>query len=298
MNVVIHPDLTRWLTTATRGLPADIAALIQGEISAHYQDALSEYIQQGLIQTEAHVKTMADLGAAETTAQGFNDVHRGQRHYILAAVASALIMLMMLSVEPLYYALGLTEGTTACNLVFSLVDTIDMGLTVYVLLTMKRLLRWRFSVTSLDTLFTLTAGALIAQVGADVTSQMVYSYSANITPHNFHSVLDARTWLEAVIGLVSLGSFLVAGSGLIGIGVQLVKLKVSLYGLGKLLGVLVILLGFGLVSGTLLLQLRSWSIFALVALAVVLVHMLIWPTMILLFFRAVYRSPMRPARLA
>jgi hypothetical protein len=173
-----------------------------------------------------------------------------------------------------------------------------MGLTVYVLLAFKRLLRWRFGATGLDTLFTLTAGALIVQLGADVTSQMVYSTSANLTPHNFHSVLDARTWLEALIGLVTLGSFLVAGSGLIGIGVRLLKLKVSLYGLGILLAALVIVLGLSLASGVILLQLRSWPIFALVALIVVLVHMLIWPTMILLFFRAVYRSPMRPARLA
>jgi hypothetical protein len=298
MNAAIHPDLTRWLATATRGLPADTATIIRDEIGAHYDDALSEYIAQGLIQSEAHMKAMTDLGTAEATAQGFSDVHRGQWHYMLAAVASALIMLTMLGITPLYYALGLTEGTTVCNLVFSLIDTIDTGLTVYVLLAFMRLLRWRLGVTGFDRLFRLTMGALIFQLGADVTYQMAYSYSMNIAPDNMPSLLAATTWLEVAIRLVSLVSFLTAGTGLIGIGVRLLRLKVSLYGLGKPLAVLVIILGFGLASGTLLVHLHVWPLSALVGLIVSLVHTLIWPTMILIFFRAVFRNPMRPAQLA
>jgi hypothetical protein len=64
-------SLDLWLGLATKGISRQGKERIRDEISAHYEDALHEGLQQGLTKIEAHIAAMESLGDARKAARGF-----------------------------------------------------------------------------------------------------------------------------------------------------------------------------------------------------------------------------------
>lgn len=70
-----HAQLCEWLRTATRGLAASAKERIQMEIGAHYSEALTAHVVDGLSESEAKVAAVAELGDAKAAAKRFRKRH-------------------------------------------------------------------------------------------------------------------------------------------------------------------------------------------------------------------------------
>jgi hypothetical protein len=287
----IHPDLARWLDTATEGLSSEVAAAVRDELTAHYEDALAEYTGQGA--ADAHARAMADLGAADTTAQGLKDAHLGRRRYEAASVASLLTVITIFVVN-FAYVLCVGKGPQARTILLLAFNLVMLPLGLWVLLTLRRLLTWRFGVPRLDRIFALGIGGLVANCIVDSVSQAVFGYSFN--SGGVRSVLDLTGGFEIAVNLAALGALAAIGVSLIGIAVRIIRLEDGLYGLGKVLAVVTFVMGLCFASIGVWVTLRVEMLIAAASLTVMLAHFLLWPLATLLFFRAAYRPSLRPAR--
>lgn len=297
MTTAPPSDLAQWLATVTRGLPEAMASDIQDEIEAHYEDAIFHYVSRGLGEMEAHQKAMTDLGAAKVPAQQFWDMHYAN-HYILAIIASTFIVLIPFGLKTLLSQGGIDEASGIGKLIACFYDVSVAGLTVFVLFTLKRLLNWRFDVTQLDAAFTVVVVALSLQTICDMSGLVMFGYSMNISPTSVRSLLVIQDVPELLIALLSQICFFALGGGLLWISAGLIRFNPNLYGLNNALAVVLGLLGIGLASGSLLLNLQFGILAQVVGLLVTTSHMLVWPMMILLFFRVSYHNPAQPTRFA
>ncbi|MGC9522050.1 MAG: permease prefix domain 1-containing protein, partial [Anaerolineae bacterium] len=83
MNLRTDPVFERWLLTATEGLPPEIAADVQIELAAHYEDAVADYLASGQRPEAARAAALADLGEARMVRRMLHRVHlsRGECVY-------------------------------------------------------------------------------------------------------------------------------------------------------------------------------------------------------------------------
>jgi hypothetical protein len=291
-------DLTDWLDTATRGLPPTAASIAKNELLAHYQDAAADYGAAGRPESEAHRLALADLGQAEIAANGFKDAHLGHRRYLLATAAAMGNLLALLVFPMVYIGLNLGHRPQTGLAIFAAADFTLWGFTLIVFLVLGQLLRWRFGLTRLNGPIRLSLAGLTIQIAADVTSLLRYGYSHNISFEATPGLFDMPPGPETIIKLVSFAGFLLIGIGLLQAAPHIYKLGGILYGLGKPVAILLIILGVSFATAWLWLNIPNKLPALLVGLAVQVSHLLLWPLLTLLFFRAVYRPPSRPARLA
>lgn len=80
--------IDHWLETATHPLPDSIAAEVKDELTAHYEDAVNDYLLQGYGADEARHWALADLGDARETAAHLKIAHLAGRRFRQAALAS------------------------------------------------------------------------------------------------------------------------------------------------------------------------------------------------------------------
>ena len=297
MTTPLHPDLNRWLDTVTQNLPADAAAYTRNEIIAHYQDAVADYTAAGSTPAEAHAQAMADLGQDTDTARGLKDAHLGYRRYQWAMLASMAMLVSMLGLPVVYLALGLKHNSNEATTLFVIADLLLFGLTTFVLFTLKELLTWRFNLPQASRFIWLSIGGLTLQILADVASLSLYGYSHNIGTEQV-TIFQAGSGLETVVHAASLVGFLLLGIGLLGLARQLSKAETSLYGLGKPLVILLVILGGLFTTGWFWLNVPSFVIVELGGVLAQFSHFLLWPLLTLLFFRVVYRPTDHPTRLA
>ncbi len=92
--------------------------------------------------------------------------------------------------------------------------------------------------------------------------------------------------------LGSMIGFLVMGLGLIAFGARLWRWAGQLYGLRKPLAILMMAMGLGMATSGLWLTLRLEGILTLDAFLVVFGHLILWPILILLYYRVLYRRPL------
>src|SRR5689334_11392718 len=79
------PEFERWLKRATKRLPADTAAIVREELTAHFEDALEDYLAAGRTPQEAQQAALLALGDGAEVAEGFQQTHFSGRRYLLAA---------------------------------------------------------------------------------------------------------------------------------------------------------------------------------------------------------------------
>ncbi len=288
MSDRIHPDLERWLAQATAGLPAETAALARAEIAAHYADALDDYQEQGLNPAEAQTRALRDLGAPDVVADGFNDVHRGQRHYPIAAVASLLVFLVIFTLPAALLTAGLD---TPLALVLGV--GFRAALMIYVVLVLGWLVSWRLGQPGMTRMFGLMAGGLAAESAGMILATVLLGSEAfvDIT----RTLPTAGSALESGLLLLTQGGRLAAAGGILALSAALFRAEHPLYGLGRPLAALALIMGGSLLLACLLPYI-SPMVAQYAILGVVLMHALLWPLLTLVFFRAAYRSPVRPAR--
>jgi hypothetical protein len=275
-----------------------VAAFTQEELAAHYQDAVEAYLETGLAPAEAHRQALADLGEANLTSNGLKDAHLGHKRYIWATVASMINLAALLLLPFLYMMLGFKEDGTGAVILFIAADLILLGATVFVLLAMKQMLAWRFGLPQLGRAIWLAVGGLTVQVGADVASLLLFGYSHNIGPSGTDPLFSAVSGLDVALKLISLAGFLAIGLGLLQLARHLFRMEDNLYGLRKPVAILMGIMGFFFATAWIWLNLPLGGIAMLAGLIVQLAHLLLWPLLILLFFRAVYRPPRYPTPLA
>lgn len=68
-----------WLEFATKGICQEGKERIRDEISAHYEDALHDALQQGLTKTEAHLAAMESLGDPRKAGRAFRRSYLSER---------------------------------------------------------------------------------------------------------------------------------------------------------------------------------------------------------------------------
>ncbi|MBE0689538.1 MAG: hypothetical protein IH587_05380 [Anaerolineae bacterium] len=126
-------DLQRWLSSATRGLPASIKSLICQELAAHYEDAFDEQCDSGLLPGDAHRAALAQLGDPVTTRRALRRVHLARQRYRPAAWASAASLILVIvgalfSFQPLLFTLmGIGFAYYLIDALRSLVETPHTG---------------------------------------------------------------------------------------------------------------------------------------------------------------------------
>jgi hypothetical protein len=283
-------SITRWLETATKGLPSHAAQMARDEIGAHYADSVAEYRAMGKTEAEARRVALADLGDVRATARALRDAHLARRRYAIAA-AACLVYPVTLGL------LSFLEATVLRSDV--LTEFVYLGSALisilYALSGLKRLLG--HEAHSSRRLFALIAWAFVVADVAILASQAVFGQRtiANTTRRGLH---DATTFLQAAFDLVDLGGEVIGATGLLLLGARLAKVENPLYGLRGLVSWLAITVG-----GTLLISVVTAAlniyIPAVVATLLGMVALVVtFALLALLFFRAAYRGPRRPAQIA
>lgn len=294
------PDLATWLAAATAGLDPQTAAVIRAEITNHYHDALNDYVNKGASPAEAARRALADLGLAQHAAAGFKDAHLGRRRYLAAAISSTVAFMVLLFFPLVYEMLplpGYFDDSVLGPLVY---DLLLLAPTLYVLVTLRQLLTWRFQLGRIAPAVNLCMGALVLLLVLDGFSLGLYGFSVNLGIGYPPEGSGPAQWLVALslVGLLALGLALTA------VAWRLARWPGDLYGLRLPLAGVLLVMGLPM-SLAWILQLAGWpAIMAIAGLLAVLGHALIWPLLILLFFRAIMRHPLppdalgRPTRLA
>ncbi|MAT96304.1 MAG: hypothetical protein CL608_04105 [Anaerolineaceae bacterium] len=288
MNKEQPATFQQWLSTATHSLPDHVIQIVGPEFENHYLDAIDDLLEEGLAQEEAQTQALASLGQAKTVSRCLKDVHLGRRQYKVAAVASMLILLVMLFF-PVFI-----DSFLAGNPVSKLVGHVLTGLllavlTAYVLNTMRRLLSWRFALHQLDRLFKIAIVSYLLWLAADTISMVLYNASLyigslralNEAVNGFDKALIAAAW----IGQIGLGAASLM------IAISLWQSQDGLYRIGKPLAICLAVMGVPIGLAGLATNLNLTILVSILTMFVVMGHILIWPVIAMLFVRAIFRPP-------
>jgi len=287
---------SRWLADATDGVPAAASHLVSAELSAHFEDAVADYQDEGLTLEEARSRALSDLGLPDCTGRGLKDVHRGRRHYKLAAVASLLILANMFLLPTIVYSV-LAGKSAAARAALIVGDLLLAGLTAYVLLALRRLLVWRFDRVRLGVVFDIVIASYLLWIAADVTS--VFALNLTLYIGSMRPFADAVSGFDwALILLAATGQIGLALGGLIVAG-ALWTSEDNLYGIGKPLAIGLVLMALPIGTASLALNLGADIVYQILSLLSMVAHASLWPILTLLFVRAVFHPRgLRPARFA
>ena len=293
-------DLIRWLNSATRGLPHDVAKMVYGEIEAHYEDARREHELCGLSPLEAHRAAMAELGDVQATSHALHDTHLAEQRYVKAAllsIAPSIIFVLLLIIQTRLQGLN---SNTVINLDFTLfLGLLTFGCVFYVLKSFKTLLSAQFSFCEIDFPIKLISGSLLVIAIATLFSQGVFNYQVAILFNDPMIILKPRLFeignlLELFSTFVNIAAILSLGLGWILLSDRLVGVEDSRYGLIKPLRYALLVNGFSVVSSALAVLIGSHNAGVIAVTAVVVVGTAKCALWTLLFFRAAYRGSNNP----
>jgi hypothetical protein len=280
-----------WLEAATDGLPPDLALTAREELTSHFMDAVEDHVSAGLTLQEAKSRALEVLGDPRKIAGGFKDAYFGRRRYRLALLFAAGILIIYLGLPFIAGLFSLTESSSLFLLFMVGYDILLFAFPYYLLDSTEKLLLWRYSFDQ-GRNFKIAKIGLAFQVVIDIISLLVLGTSMNVGVRPFPGPFEASSVVDLVLILGAIFSFLILGIGLILIGAALLRWDERLYGLRKPLGLLMIIMGVGMATSGLWLTLDSDILLTLAANVVVMSHIFLWPTMILLYFRVLFRRPL------
>ncbi len=288
MNTSQPASFHQWLSTATDSLPEHIIQIVAPEFENHYLDALDDLLEEGLSEAEAQIQGLANLGQAETISRCLKDVHLGRRHYKIAAVASLLILVVLLFF-PVLVESFLAGSPVAVQAGHILTGVVLAALTAYVLNTTRRLLIWRFALQKLDRLFKVAIISYLLWLAADIISLALYNAplyigslrAMNEAVNSFDKLLITAAWL----GQIGLGT-----TGMM-ISTAIWQSQDGLYSIGKPLAVCLALMAVPIGLAGLAVNLDLSILVSILTTFVIMGHILIWPVIAMLFVRAIFRPP-------
>ncbi|MBK8903831.1 MAG: hypothetical protein IPM53_21800 [Anaerolineaceae bacterium] len=288
MTLDDHHAMQQWLAAATAKLPAATAELVTKEFIDHFLDAVEDYQAEGLSQTAAQTRALADLGTPEAVGRSLKDVHLGKPHYRTAAFASLLILVVMMGIPVLVYSL-FAEESLAMQVSQVAMGVLIAVLTVYVLNMLRRLLLWRFDLTAVDKPLQVAIGSYVLWLTADTLSLLVY---------NAPLYVGSLRALGTAVSAFDKGLIIAAWAGQIGIGITglvlarlLWRTPENLYGIGKPLAGCLVFMALPIGLAGLATNTGAETVVFVLSLLAMLGHIVIWPTLTLLFARAAFRPP-------
>lgn len=285
-------DLSRWLETATKGLPVKASEIVRTEIEAHYADAVEAYLAQGETPTQAHLAAMADLGDVQATGRALRDTHLAERRYVRAAIVSML--------WPLYYPFLFLILVPMLHLPFVLESLLNylgtLFITLYGLYTLKFLLARGFNCDDLNQPVLMVTWGLGLYIGPQLVSELLFGY-----PPAFPSIfVQDITPLETVLGTILLSGGFVTGLGMLLMARGLLKVTDPMYSLRLPLSFALFICSFGLISfcTAVVCSLSAENIIYFLTYGLFMsASYIVFTLLALLFFRAAWRRSERPARL-
>lgn len=288
MNKAESGLFQQWLSTATESLPTHIIQIVSSEFENHYLDAIDDLVEEGLAQEEAQTQALTSLGQAKAVSRCLKDVHLGRRHYKFAAIASMLILLVMLFF-PVFIDSFLAGNPVSKQVGHILTGLLLATLTAYVLNTVRRLLIWRFALQKLDRLFKIAIAGYLLWLAADILSLILYNAPLYIgslralpeAVNGFDKVLITAAW----VGQIGLGT-----TGMM-IATSLWQSPDGLYHIGKPLAICLGLMAVPIGLAALATNLGLAVLVSILTMFVTMGHILIWPVISMLFVRAIFRPP-------
>lgn len=288
MNKSQPAPFHQWLSTVTDNLPEHVIQIVAPEFENHYLDAIDDLLAEGLTEEEAHKRGLANLGQAEAVGRCLKDVHLGRRQYKIAAVASLLILVVLLFF-PVLVESFLAGSPVAVQVGHILTGLVLAALTAYVLNTTRRLLIWRFALQKLDRLFKIAIASYLLWLAADIISLALYNAplyigslrAMNEAVNGFDKFLIAAAW----VGQIGLGA-----AGMM-ISASLWQSPNDLYSIGKPLAVCLALMAVPIGLAGLAVNLGLTILVSILTTFVIMGHVLIWPVIAMLFVRAIFRPP-------
>jgi hypothetical protein len=272
-----YADLDRWLDQATQGVPRRWAASIRAELTAHFEDTTADLLQQGVPQETAHQRALAVLGDPQAVARGFNDVHRGRRHYFAAALACVLLLVENFNLPQGFLMPDWAESSASSRIFYAADHALTILLTLYVVFVIGRLLVWRFDNEAVNTPVKIVLGGLVANLIGTVILDLVRD---NRTP--VPTLLNATNLAEGVGSLLQDGGVLITSAGVVALGTCVLP---TLNKLAKGIAVSAIFEGTAAVSYILTLYLDGRN-FLYFFILIVLNTTILLPAISLVFIRA------------
>src|SRR5690349_20478008 len=104
---MITPEFERWLKRATKRLPSETAEIVREELTAHFEDAVADYLAEGKTPQEAQQAALLALGDEGEISDGFQQTHfAGRRYLIAAAIGMVYPVVYLLSIPFNQYFAG------------------------------------------------------------------------------------------------------------------------------------------------------------------------------------------------
>lgn len=288
MNKAQPAPFRQWLSTATDSLPAPIVQIVSAEFENHYLDAVDDLLDEGLSSEEAQIQGLANLGKAATVSRCLKDVHLGRRHYKVAAVASMLILVVLLFF-PLFIDTFLSIHPVAEQVGHILTGLLLAALTAYVLNTVRRLLIWRFALQKLDRLFKIAIAGYLLWLAADILSLILYN--APLYIGSLRALPEAVNAFDKVLIAAAWGGQIGLGTTGIMIAISLWQSPDGLYRIGKPLAICLGLMAVPIGLAALATNLGLAVLVSVLTMFVTMGHILIWPVISMLFVRAIFQPP-------
>lgn len=296
MKRVMHSELAHWLKTATQGLPKQEAAITEMELYSHYEDAVDDYRAQGKSAEEAHHQAMLDLGGAEVTSAGLRDVHLGTRRYTIASAMSLLVLLVLYGLPILFSKLAFPHYSIQETVLYTIFFGSLCVLSVTVMRAVKDLLTWRFNVRRLEAPFWLLSLGLSIYVITDVITLSTFRYAVGYG--NGPSLFTLNSPIEIVLAVIAYLSQMAVAVGLMTFAARMQPVRNQLYGLGLPLSVLLGLLAIGVGGSATAVLIGDRIIETMLVFLENIAHTILWPVLVLLFYRAIYHRIQLPRQFA
>ena len=243
-------------------------------------------MSQDYSKTQAYQKSLNDLGDAAQVAQRLKYVHIFRQHYKWAIFACAAMLLLFFMI-PLI-AQSLNTGARDYPLLYVGLDVLLVGVSIFILNILRQLFIDDLNLAINKQVFMLIIFGLSGQVLGDGLTRIFFEYP--IYEESLRTFSTTEGTVDRLLLLITVGSRVAVGIGLIQLSWQILKAKVDLYNLGKPFGVLCALLGTALATFHLFTHLQTDFLAYLVYAVMLITHALLWPVLILVFYRQVYRK--------
>jgi hypothetical protein len=207
-------ELTRWLDSATRGLPSDSRGWVRDELLCHYEDAVREALEYGALPSAAHRTALAELGSASAIHHDLGETHLAERRYRFAAAASLIFPLAMLAHLTL-----VSRGTGGLDVI--VYDLLLLLPLLYVLRNLHTLFVLRFNLHAERRLGLIALG-LLAMTLPEIAMQAIWIALTHGVSGNVSTI--SMTLLNGLMLIDLLGAVLL-GVGFVCLAETLLRLK-------------------------------------------------------------------------
>lgn len=269
------PEFERWLKRATKRLPTETAVIVREELTAHYEDAVADYLAEGKTQQEAQRAALLALGDEGEVSEGFQQTHfAGRRYLMAAAVGMTYPAVYLLSIPFNQYFAGVMVFNPAIFLPL-----------IYVVYGFKTLLAHRPHGTNLTPYENIVHTGIVAMCVPRLFAWLIY-HQPMIAEAYAKTFGEAHSTGEFLLNAIAVFGLFLTSIGCVMLGERALHLPESLFGLLKPAGGLVMFCGGCLALyclGTLTGSIPVREMSEMIAVVTGMIAVVLWAV---IFFRA------------